>query len=111
MTTQAQLDEMIANAKAALYAINPAYAPDYVPEEKKPLRNSAVTFKQVDWTGEQSLRNYSSGSTCPVCSKILYRDLLRVGRKHDYCSDACKMKAYRQRKKALRNSQRVKVVL
>jgi len=84
---QAQLDELIANAKRALAEIQ-----------------GVKEFKQVDWTGEQSLRNCSSGVLCGNCSKPLERDLLRVGRKSDYCSDACKMKAYRKRKKQLRNS-------
>lgn len=62
-------------------------------------------FKQVDSTGEEPLRNCASGVMCPVCLKVFERDLLQVGRKSDYCSNACKQKAYRQRNKPLRNAQ------
>ena len=45
--------------------------------------------------------------SCPVCSKWLYDYWYKTGRPSVYCSDACKMVAYRQRKKALRNTQQV----
>lgn len=101
MTTSAELDEMIANVKAALYAINPAYAPDYVPENEESLRN-AVTFKQVDWTGEEPVHDDSVA--CPVCKGVM-PFTFGVGRPASYCSNACKMKAYRQRQKPLRKLQ------
>ena len=97
MTTQAQLDEMIANAKAALYAINPDYAPDYV-EHKKP----ALTYQQTDWTGEQPANDLTD--RCPSCNGVM-PFTFGAGRPASYCSDACKMKAYRKRQKALRNTQ------
>jgi hypothetical protein len=102
MATQAELDEMISKSKAVLYAINPAY----VPEDKKPLRNSAVTFKQVDLTGEQPVNDLTD--CCSVCASPLLNlrgDLFGAGRPSVYCSNACKMKAYRKRSKSLRNVQ------
>jgi hypothetical protein len=46
--------------------------------------------------------------TCPSCAKPVLNLSFSVGRKAVYCSDACKMKAYRQRLKRnaipLRNS-------
>jgi hypothetical protein len=95
MTTQAELDDMIAKARAALYAINPAYVPDYIPESKKPLRNC----QQTDWTGEQPVHDVSV--PCSFCNGVM-PFTFGVGRPAFYCSDACKMKAYRKRKKALR---------
>lgn len=41
--------------------------------------------------------------TCPGCNKPL--PPYEFGRPRGHCSDACKMKAYRQRKKALRKSE------
>ena len=47
--------------------------------------------------------------TCPTCGQILLNLHFFAGRPKSYCSDACKMKAYRQRHRhvntlALRNS-------
>jgi hypothetical protein len=100
MTTQSDLDEMINKAKAVLYAINPDYAPDYVPPKlSKPLRIDASALKQT------TLIDDHSSDTCAICPQPL-PFAFGSGRPSIYCSDACKMKAYRQRKKqALRNTE------
>ena len=95
MTTQAELDEMIANATRVLAEIHHR---DNPPKE----------FKQTYWTGEQGGTNPDVVLCAnPSCLKPLRNSkyTYSVGRPSDYCSDACKMKAYRQRKKALRNVQ------
>lgn len=72
-----------------------------------------ATYQQIDWTGEQGGVNPNLVLCAnPKCSKLLRNSAedrfygRSSGRPSDYCSDACKMKAYRQRKKALRNVQR-----
>jgi len=63
---------------------------------------TSTQYKQVDWTGEQGGLNPSL-DLCPVCSSPLPFSF-GSGRPAEYCSNACKMKAYRRRnKQALRN--------
>ena len=62
-----------------------------------------VTHEQED-----NLLSSYSAQTCPICARSLNL-ALSSGRKAVYCSDACKMRAYRQRAKCndltpLRNS-------
>jgi ferredoxin len=79
---------------------------DCILQDKKPLRNSAVTFKQVDWTDEQPVNDLTD--RCLSCASPLLNlrgDLFGAGRPSVYCSNACKMKAYRKRSKSLRNVQ------
>lgn len=56
---------------------NPALKP-------KALRNSKQ-YKQTDWASDN----------CPICSSPLFNNA--TGRPPVYCSDACKMRAYRSR--------------
>ena len=88
---QAQLDELIANAKRALAEIQG------VSVQENSL--SAKEFKQVDWTGETPAND--STVNCSNCNGQM-PFTFGTGRPAVYCSDACKMKAYRKRKKALR---------
>lgn len=63
-------------------------------------------YKQTDWTGEEPVIDISE--RCSVCNDLLLNlrgGFFGAGRLSVYCSDACKMKAYRQRQKALRNVQ------
>lgn len=64
-----------------------------------------ATYKQTDWTyplwiGSDEGFNHHDGSSCLFCNDPIF--YFGFGRKPSYCSDACKMKAYRQRLKALR---------
>ena len=62
-----------------------------------------ATYLQIDWTGEPGFIN-PNFVLCAKCSKPLRNSSeARVGRPLDYCSDACKMRVYRQRTKALRD--------
>ena len=64
-----------------------------------------ATYQQVDWTGEELVNDLMDH--CLFCSSPLLNlrgALFGVGRLSLYCSDSCKMKAYRKRLKALRNS-------
>ena len=64
---------------------------------------------QTDWTllldTTQDNHHDQSDGHCPVCGQAIF-NFMMVGRPSLYCSDSCKMKAYRQRQKALRNTQR-----
>lgn len=55
MTTQAQLDTIIANAKKALFAINPAFVPDM----------QAETYQQSDCTGFTPSGDIHTCAICP----------------------------------------------
>jgi hypothetical protein len=60
---------------------------------------------QVDWAGEQLVND--STDCCSVCASPLLNlrgDLFGAGRPSVYCSNACKMKAYRKRQKPLLNA-------
>lgn len=62
-----------------------------------------ATYQQLDWTGEELVNDLMDH--CLFCSSPLLNlrgALFGVGRLSLYCSDACKMKAYRKRSKALR---------
>lgn len=65
-------------------------------EDKKPLRN----YQQIDWTGETPTNDLTD--SCPTCKGDM-PFTFGVGRPSVYCSDACKMKAYRLRKKSKNN--------
>ena len=63
-----------------------------------------ATYQQVDWTGEEPVNDLIDH--CLFCSSLflnLRGALFGVGRLSLYCSDSCKMKAYRKRLKSLRN--------
>jgi predicted nucleic acid-binding Zn ribbon protein len=58
---------------------------------------TSTQYKQFDWTGEQGGINPAL-DLCPVCSSPLPFSF-GSGRPAEYCSNACKMKAYRKRNK------------
>jgi hypothetical protein len=63
-----------------------------------------TTQTQTDWVGYE--KPVLAVLTCPQCNKPMPRFYDTLGRIPKFCSDACKMKAYRQRNKqkpALRN--------
>lgn len=62
--------------------------------------------QQIDWVGYSEFPP-ESVDTCPVCHSVILNLPFGAGRPSVYCSDACKMKAYRRRNKqtqSLRNS-------
>lgn len=62
--------------------------------------------QQTDWIGYSEFPR-AEINVCPVCNSIIMNLHDSAGRPSVYCSDSCKMKAYRQRnkqKQALRNS-------
>lgn len=61
---------------------------------------SALTYQQTDWTGETPVND--STDHCPTCKGDM-PFTFGVGRPAVYCSDSCKMKAYRMRKKNQNN--------
>jgi hypothetical protein len=67
----------------------------------------SIDQQQTDWVGYSEFPESAEMDTCPVCNAIILNLHISAGRPSVYCSDACKMKAYRQRNKALRNSKPV----
>lgn len=63
-----------------------------------------ATYQQIDWTGETPANDLTNTDYCQNCNGDM-PFTFGVGRPSVYCSDSCKMKAYRKRKKALRNEQ------
>ncbi len=72
----------------------------------------ATQYNQTDWIGEEPAQHSldHGDGLCPICGTLVL-NFMFVGCPSVYCSDAHKMKAYRQRKKALRNAQHQKAVL
>ena len=64
-------------------------------------------YRQIDWIlqADTNLQDHVSVD-CLFCGEIIW-SFVTVGRPARYCSNACKMRAYRLRLKALRNSQSV----
>ncbi|GEM_PF-3106270 len=59
------------------------------------MKTHEPAYRQVDWT--------AFTDHCPQCYNPLPQLRPVVGRPMVYCSDACKMRAYRLRSKPLRN--------
>jgi hypothetical protein len=68
----------------------------------------STQYIQIDWTGEEPV--HDSTDRCPECKGDM-PFTFGVGRPSVYCSAACKMKAYRKRQKALRNTQQLNVAV
>lgn len=92
-----------------------ALAARYFPSEMTPAKRNApeegrasVTLLRSQERNTSSIEEVfmpwyrSEKAVCPICKKEFP---LAYGVRQTYCSNACKQKAYRQRKKALRAGQ------